>query len=201
MFTQNSHSANAATSLFNVVPGALYGQVNSGDPKTLSKLGKLFVPLVPPGAGILGANLIVYGQTAGFQRFVRDITQAGPLIVNPLMPEGRHLKAPVLGLTVQTSNTMLVLAPDPASHYVRQHYRQWVKTGEVLIDLIPPSRLGCCRLTISMRDVDTDLNGWPQHAHWEPDPMKRMRQVVQALQAASPVEKTVVVSVVELQLQ
>lgn len=201
MSTQTSHRANAATAPFNVVPGSLYAQINSGDPKTLSKLGKLAASLVPPCADLSGANLILHGQTAAFQRFVRGITQAGSLIVNPLMPEGRHLKAPVLGLTIQTSDTMLVLAPDPASQYVRQHYRQWVKAAEVVIHLIPHGAGGWCRLAMSMQDVDAELNGWPYQADWESDPIKRMRPVVRALQAASPLEKTVVISVVELQLQ
>jgi len=199
MFTQNSHKANAAASRFNVVPGSLFGQINSGNPKTLCKLGKLVASLVPHDAGIPVANLILHGQTAAFQRFVRGITQAGSLIVSPLMPEGRHLDAPVLGLTIQTSDTMLVLAPDPASHYVRQHYRQWVSAGEVVIHLVSPDGDGWCRLAISMQDADAELNGWPYQTDWEPDPIKRMRPVVQALQAASPLEKTVVISVVELQ--
>ena len=183
----------------NFAPGSLYGQVNSGPPSICSKFGRLHASLLPPSMWADGSSLVLLGHTQAFKRFVQDVKGACLTILIPTLPEENHLKGPLLAFGVESADTRVILVPDPASLYVRQHYQEWVKTGQVSIDLITEGGKGGCRQTLSMAGVDADLKGWPCRTDWEPDPLERFRQVVDAFEAWSDGKKTVITSVLELQ--
>jgi len=186
------------TSRLNLAPGSLYGQVYSGHARTRSRLGRLHASLLPPSKWAGGASLVLFGHTQAVERFLRDIKTVGLLCLTPTLPDESHLKGPMLAISLDTSDTRVILVLDPGSQYVRQHYQEWVKAGQVSIDLITPGGNEGYRRTVLMGSVDQALNGWPHRTDWEPDPLERIRQVVDAFETWCNWKKTVITSVLEL---
>jgi hypothetical protein len=200
MTTQDTLTANSKTNQFNVHPGSLYGQAVCGHTETHSKLGRLHAILVPKSLNKSGANLLLSGNTQGFKDFLRDIKQTYLAILTPTLPEEAHLKGPLLGLGILTSDTQVILVFDPASQFLKQNYQEWVEAGQVSIFICHADEQVGKLQTMFMDDVDANLDEWSHRSDWEPDNLKRIRQVIDAFDSScSGTMNTVITSVLEMQ--
>lgn len=181
--------------------GSFCGQIYDGSPAKWEKLGRLYTFLALNTPKVPAGTLMLMGQTKGFRKFMRGIKQSVSIFGTQHLSHGSGIKAAVLALGLESSDTTVFMALDPESQHVKRCYRGWLNAGKIPFWVLHQATHESEMSAMPIDGIEAELNGWPSREDWERDPQERMIQVIQAIEPMVDCNRTVFLSVNELKDQ